>query len=112
MCFAQDDLLKWGAALFLRFLGQSICEANMDALSLQVLVKILSLVRGRPMVAPTDLNVVLKFVCSGGYYPHVLVSAKRSLLTRRRLLFINIFIKIIQARMRLYKADNIYPSGR
>ena len=23
MCFAQDDLLKWGAALFLRFLGQS-----------------------------------------------------------------------------------------
>ena len=23
MCSAQDDLLKWGAALFLRFLGQS-----------------------------------------------------------------------------------------
>ena len=23
MCFAQDDLLKWGAVLFLRFLGQS-----------------------------------------------------------------------------------------
>ena len=55
MCFAQDDLFKWGAALFLRFLGQSICEANMDALSLQNLVKILSLVRGRPVVAPTDV---------------------------------------------------------
>ena len=23
MCFAQDDLLGWGAVLFLRFLGQS-----------------------------------------------------------------------------------------
>ena len=52
MCFAQDDLFKWGAALFLRFLGQSICEANMDARSLQNLVKILSLVRGRPLGKP------------------------------------------------------------
>ena len=61
----------------------------MDARSLQGLIVFLDLMpvgediilplftknhcvsRGRPMVAPTDLMIVLNFVCRGGYYPPV-----------------------------------------
>jgi hypothetical protein len=57
MCFAQDDLLKWGAALFLRFLGQSICEANMDARSLQGLIVFLVLM-------PVGEDIILPIVAS------------------------------------------------
>ena len=38
MCFAQDDLLKWGAALFLRFLGQSGTPAPTGLSAFDILI--------------------------------------------------------------------------